>query len=210
MCCTSSVTILQSSKWTTSSRIKLFKNTSTILREKKHVLLLHKNDNFKNNAIEMLFIRDKNLIYYIDKLTNVRYLCIFKDYVKEISDIAHDSDHLGYVRMHDIITKSWYIHDLIKILRKYIQHCSECLTCQLKKHKLYEFFQFINFSFVSFHTIIMNFVLILSHIELEDKFTKTKIITSLNTMLTVTNKFSKEYFWCLNNQSFSRTTEQIY
>ena len=155
------------------------------LKWKKHVLLLNKNDRLKKNAAVMSFVKENDFIYYIDQLTSIRRLCISKNCVKKILDIAHDNEHANYARTHDIIIRFWYIHELIKILRKYIQHCSKCLTCQIKRHKSYEFLQSIDSSSIFFHTIIMNFVLTLSHEKAND------IIISSDVMLTVTDKFFK-------------------
>ena len=173
--------------------IKISKNFSDRIVQKyindsrwrKHVLLLNKNDRFKKNAAVMSFVKENDLIYYIDQLTSIRRLCISENCVRKILDIAHDNEHANYARTHDIIIRFWYIHELIKILRKYIQHCSKCLTCQIKRHKSYEFLQSIDSSSIFFHTIIMNFVLTLSHEKAND------IIISSDVMLTVTDKFFK-------------------
>lgn len=122
-------------------------------------------------------------------MTEKKRLCVSKYCTKNILNIAHENEHLEYVKTHDIITKFWYIQDLIKLLRKYIQHCSKCLTCQIKRHKFYESLQFIDSSLVSFYIIIMNFVLTLSHTQIENKITKSKLITSSNTMFILIDKF---------------------
>ena len=165
---------------------------------RKHVLLLHKNDQLKKNASDMPFIRKKSLIYYIDQISSVRRLCVPKDCVKNILNIAHENDHSEYVKTHDIIIKSWYIHDLIKLLKKYIQHCSECLICQVKRHKSYESLQFIDSSSLSFHTITIDFVLTLPHSEIFDK-----VITSFDTMLTITDKFFKRILLIAEKSTYS-------
>ena len=100
---------------------------------KKHALLLDNNDKLKKNVFAMSFILENDLIYHVDQWNDIKRLCISKNCIKDILNIAHDIDHSEYVKTHDMIIKSWYIHDLIKILRKYIQHCSEFLTCQVKK-----------------------------------------------------------------------------
>ena len=166
---------------------------------RKHVLFLHKNDQLKKNAFNMSFIKKKNLIFHIDQISNVRRLCVSKNCVKDILNITYENEHFEYARIYDIVIKSWYIHDLIKSFKKYIQHCSEYLTCQIKRHKLYESFQSIDFSSIFFHTIIMNFVLTLSHIE----FDNFKVVTSSNTMLTITDKFFKRILLMSNKFIFS-------
>ena len=165
---------------------KIVRNYANDAAWRKHVLLLHKNDELEKNASDMSFIKEKDLIYYIDQIFGVRRLCISKDCVRDILNIAHENEHFEYARTYNIVIKSWYIHDLIKQLRKYIQHCSKCLTCQIKRHKFYESLQSIDTSSISFHTLIMNFVLTLPHIEFNDR-----VITSSNTMLTMTDKFFK-------------------
>ena len=159
---------------------------------KKHALLLHNNDKLKKNAFAMSFVLENDLIYYVDQWNDIKRLCISKDCVRNILNIAHENEHFEYARTYDIVIKSWYIHDLIKQLRKYIQHCSKCLTCQIKRHKFYESLQSIDTSFVSFYTIIMNFVLTLPHIEF-----------SSDTMLTVTNKFFKRILLMSDKSIFS-------
>ena len=165
---------------------RIVQNYINDFKWRKHVLLLNKNDRLKKNAAVMSFVKENDFIYYIDQLTNIRRLCISKNCVKKILNIAYDNEHANYARIHDIIIRFWYIHELIKILRKYIQHCSKCLTCQIKKHKSYESLQSIDFSSIFFHTIIMNFVLTLLHEEAYD------VIISSNVMLTVTDKFFKK------------------
>lgn len=60
----------------------------------------------EENVVDILFIRNKDLIYYVNQLTNARRLCIFKNCVKEILNIAHDKKYFEYVKTHDIVMKS--------------------------------------------------------------------------------------------------------
>ena len=57
---------------------------------------------------------------------------------------------------------SYYIRDLSRYFRDYLKHCSNCQIYQTKKHAFYEFMQSILTSSISFHTIIIDFILILS------------------------------------------------
>jgi hypothetical protein len=131
---------------------------------------------------------NKNLIYHVNRLTEEKRLCISFNCVSDILIIAHEQeqDHSEFDVCFEIIIRFWYIKKLIKALRQYIKHCSQCLTIQTRRHKSYENLQFIHSFFVSFHTIIMNFVLELSKIEEEidcvlsiiDKFTKRVMLIS--------------------------------
>lgn len=176
---------------------RIIKGYANDPRWKKHVLLLDKNDRLKENAAVMSFVKEQGLIYYIDALTSIKRLCIPKDCVREILDIAHGSGHAGYARTHDLITKSWYIHGLTKSLRKYIQHCPECLTCQIKRHKPYGSLQSIDSPPIPFHTIAMDFVLALPHEEIDN------VVISPDVMLTVTDKFSKRVLLMVGKSTFS-------
>ena len=176
---------------------KIIQDYASDSKWKKHVLLLNKNDSLNENVAIMSFIKKENLIYYVDQMTDVRRLCISKNCVREILNIAHNNEHIDYVKIYDIIIRFWYIHELIKILKKYIQHCFECLTCQIKRHKFYEALQFINSSSIFFHTITMNFVLTLSFEEINN------VILSSNVMLTVTDKFFKRILLMSKESIFS-------
>jgi hypothetical protein len=79
----------------------------------------------------------------------------------------------------------WYIRDLIKTLRAYIRNCSQCLQIQIRRHKSWRNLQLIHSSSISFHTIIMNFVLELFKVKdidcilsVIDKFTKRVMLIS--------------------------------
>ena len=176
---------------------KIIQGYASDSRWNKHASLLNKNDSLNENVAIMSFVKKEDLIYYVDQMTDVKRLCISKNCVRKILDIAHNNEHIDYVRIHDIIIRFWYIHELIKILRKYIQHCFECLTCQIKRHKLYEALQFIDSSSIFFHTITMNFVLALSHEEINNA------ILSSNVMLTMTDKFFKRILLMSEQSIFS-------
>ena len=77
--------------------------------------------------------------------------------------LTHDEiDYFNYAKCYEQIAFFWYIRDLSRYLRDYLQHCSQCKTYQTKKHVSYEFFQFILIFSMSFYTITLNFILILS------------------------------------------------
>ena len=74
----------------------------------------------------------------------------------------------------------YYVRDLIVNFKIYLKHCFDCQTNQIRKHKFHEFFQSIQSSSVSFHIIVMNFIL---------TFFSTK--KKLNCVMSVTCKFFK-------------------
>jgi transposase InsO family protein len=140
---------------------------------------------------------NKNLIYHVNRSTEEKRLCISFNCVSDILIIAHEreQDHSGFDICFEIITRFWYIKELIKALRQYIRHCSQCLTIQTRRHKSYENLQSIHSFSVSFHTITMNFVLELSKIKKEidcvlsiiDKLTKRVMLISEKFIYTAEN-----------------------
>ncbi len=137
---------------------------------------------------------NKNLIYHVNKSTKEKRLCISSICVSNILITAHEQDHSDFDVCFEIITRFWYIKELIKALRQYIKHCSQCLAIQTRRHKLYENLQSIHSYFVSFHTIIMNFVLELFKIKKET-----------NCVLSITDKFTKRIM--LISKKFTYTTK---
>jgi hypothetical protein len=138
---------------------------------------------------------NKNLIYHVNKSTEEKRLCISSACVSDILAIAHEQDHSEFGVCFEIISRSWYIRELTKALRSYIKHCSQCLQIQIRRHKSWKNLQFIHSSSVSFHIIIMNFVLSLSKIKNEidcvlsiiDKFTKRVMLISEKFIYTAEN-----------------------
>ncbi len=67
-------------------------------------------------------------IFHLDRLTGVRRLCIPLSVVPELLAIAHGEGHPGFLRCHEIISRSWFIRGLTKVLRSFIHHCPQCLA----------------------------------------------------------------------------------
>ncbi len=129
------------------------------------------------------FFRHLDLIWFVlsSILISVsQRLCISSDCVPNILAIAHEQRHSDFEVCFEIISRSWYIKELIRALREYIKHCSQCQQIQIRWHKSWKSLQSIHSSFVSFHTITMNFVL-----------QNLKINKELNCILSVIDKFSK-------------------
>ncbi len=62
----------------------------------------------------------KDLLYHIDKLTGVHRLCISPSVATEIITLAHNADNPGFSRCFEIITRSWFIRGLTRLLWSYI------------------------------------------------------------------------------------------
>lgn len=80
------------------------------------------------------------LIFHFDRLTGVCRLCISPFIAPELLAIAHGKGHPGFSRYHKIISRSWFIRDLTKLLRSFIRYCLQCLALQTRKYTLYNLF----------------------------------------------------------------------
>ena len=106
-------------------------------------------------------------------------MCFEKEIFKFIYNHQH---HDEFHHIYNCIAVSLFLYHLIKHLKMYILHCSECQLNQMKQHTFYELLQSIITSSILFYIIIMNFVLILL-ISLS--------LYEYNNLFTVTDKFIK-------------------
>ena len=120
------------------------------------------------------------LLYQINRTTSNLRLCISPTVVPDILQIAHGEGHPGFSCCHEIITRSWYIQGLTRLLREFIRHYPQCLQLQTRQHCPYRSLQPIESPPVPFFTLTLDFVLALP-------LTKQ----GYNAIMLVTCKFSK-------------------
>jgi len=122
-----------------------------------------------------------DLLYHIDQNSDRKSrLVIPKALEEEIFELAHRSHHAGFHRTYQHIAESLYIRKLSTRLRKFIEHCPDCLLYQTRRHQPYGELQPIRTMNVPFHTITMDFVMALPISQ-----------EGYDCMLTITDKFSK-------------------
>ena len=111
-------------------------------------------------------LRD-DFVYYVSKNNDSKNrLCISKSMKNFFFRMTHDlNNHEDFYRIYDRFVNSMFVRHLTKRLRVCIEHCFKCQLHQTKRHFSYEFLQSINTSIISFHTIIIDFILILSSID---------------------------------------------
>ena len=126
------------------------------------------------------FVRGSDGIFHVDRFTGLKRLCIPEPLVKDIFDMAHSEGHPGFDRCYEIVSKSWYIHGLTRLLRSYIRHCPQCLVFQTRRHRPYGSLQPIQSPAVPFHTLTLDFILALP-----------ATAEGFDNALTVTDKFTK-------------------
>ncbi len=159
----------------------------------KDIIINIKTDNMKALFQEDYFDIKDDLLYHIDQNSDRKSrLMISKALEEEIFELAHRSHHVEFHRTYQHIAESLYIRKLSIRLRKFIEHCLNCLLYQTRRHQSYEELQFIKTMNVLFHTITMNFVMMLSISQEEydymliiiDKFFKRMTMISSKTTYT--------------------------
>ena len=133
-----------------------------------------------DNTDGLLLPDKKKLLYHVNLLTGVHRLCIPPSVAPDIFAIAHGEGHPGFSRCYEIITCSWFIWGLTKLLRTFIRHCPQCLPLQTRRHAPYGSLQPIESPPVPFFTLTLDFILALP--VNADGF---------NALMSVTCKFSK-------------------
>ena len=132
----------------------------TMLKELKKKALIERNDNDEFIKTKIDFELHNELIYHKEN----RRLCIFVSIEKDIFNLTHDKNqHSSATRCFHRIRESIFIFRLSKKLKTYIDHYFQCQLNQTKRHKFYEELMFIIFSSISFHTVVMNFIMTISN-----------------------------------------------
>ncbi len=141
-----------------------------------------------SNHCAIEFERRHDLIYHLNRDFEKIRLCISRSIMKEVFFMTHDEQaHVDFHRVFAFLSKTPFIRRLTHYLRKYIAHCLDCLLNQIKRHKLYDSLNSISIENLSFHIVIMKFILTLSSSDHEkfdfmltiiDKFTKVKLFIS--------------------------------
>lgn len=120
------------------------------------------------------------LLYHVNKLTGVYRLCVSPSVAPDIPAIAYGEDHPGFACCYKIISRSWFVRGLTKLLRSFIRHCPQCLALQTRRHPPYGSLQPIKSPPVPFFTLTLDFVLALPVSK-----------EGFNALMSVTCKFSK-------------------
>ena len=129
----------------------------------------------------ILFVLRDKLIYYQDEYNDRERLCVPKTLEQKVFENAHDKhSHGGFQRTYERISEGHYMRHLTRRLKRYILHCPECQVNQTKRHAPYGSLKPIITPPLIFHTITIDFILALPLLE-----------NGNNTMMTVTDKFSK-------------------
>ena len=99
------------------------------------------------------------MIYYINLIDSCHHFCIFKSLEKKIFQMIHNEHHhVSFHQVYNMIVVSLFIWSLFWWLNQYIIHCLQCQHYQIIWHQSYKILQSVVRSFISFHTIITDFI----------------------------------------------------
>ena len=123
-------------------------------------------------------------------------LCISQNLISDLLKLVHNFIHYSFdwflCHLNEL-----FIYKIIKQLKQYIDHCSDCQINYSRQHCFYESLQSILFSSISFHIITMNFILKLS----KNKF---------NMLMIVVNKFIKHIIFISGKSTWNTETWAIH
>lgn len=111
-------------------------------------------------------------------------MCVSQSMIKNILIMIYDDSHVEFDRISDRIINSYYIRDFFKHLTDYLKHCFQCRVNRIRGHKFYDNLQFVLSSSIFFHSIIIDFVLILSKFHIDMNNIKS-IIDKLSKRITI-------------------------
>ena len=132
-----------------------------------------------------------DLLYFTFDLDFER-LCIFEILEIKIFRQTHDLiHHDDFMRIYDRLRHFIYVRFMIKRLKIYIVHCSNCQINQIKRHFIYDEFILIMSSVIFFHIIAMNFIV------------KLSLSRDMNVLFIITCKFSKKILLILDHDTWN-------
>lgn len=87
---------------------------------------------------ELLAPNKSRLLYHVNRLTGVHRLCISPFVARDLCIITYGESYLGFSCFYKMITRSWFIRGLIKLLHSVICNCFSYLALQSRQHSSYE------------------------------------------------------------------------
>ena len=169
-------------------QILLFQSIDDITQSIVEILSSKSNidrQNSNNRRIDIDFQLIDELIYHIHENNDYEFeqskLCIFETCQQDVFKMTHDDNfHVNHHRVYRRLMKTVYMSTISRKLRLNLRYCFDCQFNQIKRHNSYDELTFIFTSSLFFHTIVMNFILILS------------IKKNKNTLFNLTNKVSRQ------------------
>src|SRR3981081_4189429 len=110
------------------------------------------NDLLGENAAILPFVLKEDLLFRVDHDDWPYRLCVPTTCLKDLFDLLHEGNHIGFAKMHDLVITSFYVWHLKFHLHEYLLPCPQCLVFQTRRHSPYGSLQPIESPPVPFHT----------------------------------------------------------
>ena len=142
-------------------------------------MIANNNELSLKNKAKLSYKSEKNLLYQI--INNENCFCISQKLVHKILKLMHNFIHYNFDKFLQNLIRL-FIYKKINLFKQFINHCLQCKLNYSRWHQSYDFLQSILFSSISFHMIILDFIISLLK-EIYDviliiinKFIKKKIL----------------------------------
>ena len=200
----------------TATLMKLFKNFKTrvwqdYLTEKKWVWIqigIRDCQDSTDISDDINFVEKNSLLFFVDQ--EEEQLCFSKSVEKKMFSMTHDNhQHASYHWVYFWIS-DLYISKLSTKLKNYIKHCCSCQLNQTKQHALYGQLKLITSPTIPFHTVTMNFIVVMSEVNrydillmITDKFLKRVSLISEKITYSVL-KWAEKYLTAMTDWKLSQ------
>ena len=149
----STIEIAENNTSSTFETAEIIASTTNIVSKSKKKLL---------NSRDIKFRYKNDLLYFTSNLIDSERLCISKFIKTEIFRQIHDFTHYNnFIKIYDKLRHFIYVRFIIKRFKTYITHCSKCQINHIKLYSVYNELNSIMSLIISFHTIVMNFIIAL-------------------------------------------------
>lgn len=148
------------------------------------------------NGFQGRLLRGHTLLYINDPVTGHPRLCIPSNCHKTFFEAAHDKNvHAGYHKAYNLLRQHYYVKNLSRALRSYIQTCPSCQQNNTLRHKPHGQLQPITTPDYPFRMVTLDLIVKLPESKYRD--------TQYDTIMTITDKLSKMVTLILGRENWT-------
>jgi len=153
-------------------------------------------DEIEYNGFQGRFLKGHILLYMTDPLDKHPRLCIPESCHQTFFEAAHDKNvHAGYQKAYSLLRQNYYMKNLSRALRSYIQSCPKCQLNNTLRHKPYGQLQPIESPHYPMQMVSIDLIV---------KLPETKVDTQMyDALMTTTDKLTKMVTLLLGREDWS-------
>jgi hypothetical protein len=153
-------------------------------------------DEIEYNGFQGRLLRGHLLLYIKDPITSHPRLCILSNCHKTFFEAAHDKNvHAGYHKAYNLLRQHYYIRNMSRALRSYIQTCPSCQQNNTLRHMPHGQLQPVTSPDYPFQMVTLDLIVKLP----ESKFGNIYY----DTIMTITDKLTKMVTLILGRENWS-------